>query len=218
MHPAPISVVALACAVALVEPTERFELPSSGLRLARQVTPGAFFGVVGRRAAVFGYEPRPSEVWVYPLKLLDDFRLSFALEGYPLDIDGLDVIASIDARPEATIFTYSHAAFTVRQVMYVPIDEPGAIMLLDVATTLPMRITASFRPRLRLMWPAGLMTPYAGWNRDAQIYSITEETRRFAGVVGMPGTRDLSLMPYVVFDDFVLVARGFSLVCATGRA
>lgn len=175
---------------------DRFPLPSSGLQLSRRVAPGAFFDVVGRRAAVFGYETRPFEVWVYPLKVLDDFRLSFALEGYPIEIEGLDVIASIEARPEATVFTYSHAAFTVRQIVYVPIDEPGVVMLLDVATTLPMRVTASFRPRLRLMWPAGLMTPYVGWNAGAQTYAITEETRRFAGVVGSPGARDLSLMPY----------------------
>lgn len=162
-------VVALAQTATFPQPAgvERFEFRSSGLRLARRVTPGAFFDVVGRRAAAFGYEARPLEVWVYPLKLLDDFRLSFALEGYPLEIDGLDVIASIEARPEATVFTYSHAAFTVRQVAYVPIDEPGLVILLDVTTTLPMRITAAFRPRLQLMWPAGQMTPSVGWHPDA---------------------------------------------------
>jgi glycogen debranching enzyme len=175
---------------------QKFDLKSSGLRLSRAVTPAAFFDVVGRRSAAFGYEGRPFEVWVYPMKLLDDFRLSFALEGYPLEIDGLDVIASIDVRPEATTLTYSHAAFTVRQVMIAPVDEPGVVLLLDVATTRPMRITASFRPRLRLMWPAGLMTAYVSWQADAHAYAITEETGRFAGVVGAPGARDVSLMPY----------------------
>ena len=69
-------------------------------------------------------------------------------------------------------------------------------MLLDVSTTLPLRITAAFRPRLRLMWPAGLMTPNVSWDESERVYALTEESRRFAGVVGSPAARDVSLMPY----------------------
>lgn len=171
-------------------------LPTSGLTLERATHPGAFFDVAGRRAAVFGYEHRGLEAWAYPLQLLDGFRLSFSLEGYPLQVPAEELLATITARPEATVFTYSHAAFTVRQILFVPIDEPAIVMLLDVRTTLPMRITASFRPRLKLMWPAGLMTPYVSWNEQEHLYTIGEESRRFAAVVAAPGARDLSLMPY----------------------
>ena len=95
--------------------------------------------------------------------------------------------------PEATVFTYSHAAFSVRQIIFVPVDEPAIVMLLDVSTTLPIRITAAFRPRLRLMWPAGLMTPYVSWDQSERVYALTEESRRFAGVVGSPvGRRHLA--------------------------
>ena len=52
----------------------RFPMPKSGLELERPVRPGAFFDVVGRRAALFGYETSGLEAWVYPLKLVDDFR------------------------------------------------------------------------------------------------------------------------------------------------
>ena len=38
----------------------------------------------------------------------------------------------IDVRPEATTFTYSHAGFTVRQIIFAPVDEPAIVMLLDV--------------------------------------------------------------------------------------
>ena len=175
---------------------ERFAGESSGLALARAVTPGAFFDVVGRRAAVFGYEDRPFEVWVYPLKILDDFSLAFALEGYPLDLAGRDIISTVEVRPEATSFTYSHAAFTVRATIFAPLDEPGVVVLLDVRTTLPIRVTASFRPRLRLMWPAGSMTANTGWDPRTRRYTLTEESGRFAAVIGSPGSQDLSLMPY----------------------
>lgn len=174
----------------------RFPLRPSGLELARPARAGAFFDVVGRRSAVFGYEHRGLEAWVYPLKLLDDFRLSFRLEGYPLDIEGADILASVAVRPEATIFTYSHAAFTVRQIVFAPVMEPGVVMLLDLDSSLPLSVTGSFRPRLALMWPAGLQTGDLGWDEEERLYTITEETKRFAAVVGAPGARDLSVMPY----------------------
>jgi glycogen debranching enzyme len=168
----------------------------SGLELSRQTHPGKFFDVVGRRAAVFGYENRGFEAWAYPVKLVDDVRLSFRVEGYPLEMEGVAIQSGITVRPEATTFTYSHAAFTVRQTLYAPVDEPGIVMLLDVDTVLPMTVIASFRPRLRLMWPAGLMTGDLGWDEKEQVYTIGEETKRFAAAIGSPGARDLSVMPY----------------------
>jgi glycogen debranching enzyme len=171
-------------------------LPATGLLLERPTYSGRFFDAIGRRAAVFGYEHRGFEAWVYPVKILEDFRLLFTLRGYPLEIPAEDILATITTRPEATTFTYSHAAFTVRQIIFVPIDQPAIIMLMDVQTTLPIRITAAFRPRLRLMWPAGLMTPNISWSETEHIYTVTEESRRFAGAIGSPAAQDLALMPY----------------------
>ena len=176
--------------------TPKFTLKRSGPELERHTRLGAFFDVVGRRSAVFGYENRSLEAWVYPMKILDDFNLSFNLQGYPLDIHGPDVAVGITVRPEATIFTYSHAAFTVRQIIFAPIEEPGIIMLLDVQSVLPLTITGSFRPKLRLMWPAGLMTGYLGWDEKDHVYTVSEETGRFVGMIGSPAARDVSLMPY----------------------
>ena len=174
----------------------RFPLPATGLALDRPIRSGRFFDVVGRRSAVFGYEGHGLEAWVYPLKLVDEMQLSFRLRDYPVEIEGTSVLASISVRPEATVFTYSHAAFTVRQIVFAPVDEPGIVMLLDVRTTLPMTVIGALRPRLRPMWPAGLMTPNAGWDDKVRAYWITEESGKFAGLVGSPGARDVSIMPY----------------------
>ena len=133
---------------------------------------------------------------MYPLEVLDGFSLSFRLEGYPLDIDGRDIMARIEVRPEATTLVYAHAAFTVRQVMFAPIDEPGLVILLDIATTLPITITGAFRPRLRLMWPATSMTSNLSWDDAEHVYYVTEESRRYAAVIGCPLARDVSVMPY----------------------
>lgn len=176
--------------------TPKFNLTKSGLELERRTQAGTFFDVVGRKSAVAGYENRSFEAWVYPLKFLDDFKLSFRLEGYPLDIQGTEIMTSINVRPEATTLTYTHAAFTVRQIIFAPLEEPGIVILFDVESVLPLTITASFRPRLKLMWPAGLMTGNLNWDEKAHVYYLTEETHRFVGIVGSPVARDISVMPY----------------------
>jgi len=174
----------------------RFDPPVSGLSLERATRMGAFVDVVGRRSAFVGYEHRGLEAWVYPLKLLDDLRLGFAIEGYPLEIPGGEILARIIATPEQTAFIYAHSVFTARQITFAPIEEPALVVLLDIDSTLPVRISASFRPRLRLMWPAGLQTGNIGWNAAEHVYEVTEETGRFAGVIGSPLAREGSLMPY----------------------
>jgi glycogen debranching enzyme len=196
----------------------KFALPKSGLELTRRTQDGSFFDVVGRKSAIFGYESQPLEAWVYPLKILNDFDLAFRLDGYPLDIPGREIEVSITARPEATVFTYSHAAFTVRQIIFAPIEEPGIVMLLDVQSVLPMTITASFRPRLKLAWPAGLMTPNVDWDQRDHAYALTEETRRFVGMIGSPAAEDISLMPYQEEPRDVPVRFVVKVPLATAKA
>jgi glycogen debranching enzyme len=174
----------------------RFALPRTGLEIAGPTRQGRFLDVVGRRSALFGYENRDLEAWVYPLKLVDGLSLSFRLKDYPLDIEGKDIETGIVVRPEATILTYSHAAFTVREILVAPVEEPGIVVLLDVDSVLPMTITGTFRPRLRLMWPAGLMTPNVDWDEKEHVYVLSEESKRFAGILGSPSARDVSVMPY----------------------
>src|SRR5918995_6314267 len=130
------------------------------------------------------------------MKLLDDLQLSFRIEGYPLEFRAADLAVLIHARPEATTFTYSHAAFTVNHTIFAPVDEPGIIMLLDIKSTLSMSVTVSFRPELKLAWPAGLMTGNLDWDKKEHVYYITEESKRFVGMIGSPAGQDLSVMPY----------------------
>ena len=160
------------------------------------VRQASFFDVVGRRSAAVGYEGRGFEVWVPPLQVASDVRLSFKLRGYPLDIDGATAATGVTVRPESTTFTYTHAAFTVRQTLWAPIDEPAVVMRLEVESVLPLTIYGSFRPRLKLMWPAGLMTNNVEWKDDAHVYVLSEEAKQYAAVLGGPLVRDLSVMPY----------------------
>ena len=190
----------IACVVARPaaqhEMTRRFVRATSALTLSRGITTGAFFDVVGRRSAAFGYEGRSLEAWVYPLKVLDRFQLSYRLEGYPLAVPLADLPGTIEVKPEATTFTATHAAFTIRQIVFAPLDEPAVVILLDIDTTLPITIVGSFRPALRPMWPAGAPTSNVGWDGTARLYELTEESGRLAAVVGVPGGVDQSVMPY----------------------
>src|SRR4029453_13489585 len=77
-----------------------------------------------------------------------------------------------------------------------PVDEPGIILLLAVQSCVPMTVNFSFRPRLKLAWPAGLMTGNLEWDEKLHAYFITEESKRFVGVIGSPAARDVSVMPY----------------------
>jgi glycogen debranching enzyme len=61
---------------------------------------------------------------------------------------------------------------------------------------LPLSVIGSFRPRLKLMWPAGLMTADVHWDEKASLYMLGEETKRFVAVLAAPGARDLAVMPY----------------------
>jgi glycogen debranching enzyme len=174
----------------------KFPLTKSGLELERRTHAGAFLDVLGRKSAVLGYEHKQLEAWAYPLEILDRFEVSFRLEGYPLELSGADTSATINVRPEATTITYSHAAFTVRQIIFAPLDEPGVVMLFDVDSVLPLTLNVRFHPRLKLMWPAGLMTGSLSWDERARAYFITEATGRYVGMIGSPAARDVSEMPY----------------------
>ena len=168
----------------------------TGLVRSRAVHSTAFFDVVGRRAAAVGFEGRGFEVWVHPLQIAKDVQLSFRLAGYPLEVDGVTAATGIEVRPESTTFVYTHAAFTVRQTLFAPIDEPALVMRLEVRSVLPLTIYGSFRPRLKLMWPAGLMTQNIEWKEKENVYYLTEEAKKYVGILGGPLVEDLSVMPY----------------------
>ena len=148
--------------------------------------------VSGRRAALLGYEGRGLEAWVYPLKVLDDFSLAFASRAIRWNRRPATRHPH-PVRPEATIVTYAHAAFTVRQILFAPIDTPGLVMLLDVDSALPMRVSAGASDRgCRPHVARGADDGQPGWDRGTRPTRVTEETGRFAAAIGVPGARDES--------------------------
>ena len=131
-----------------------FEVEPGPLTLSRPANPGAPFTKSGRKFAILGVESGSFEAWAYPLKLLRNFELSFLLGSSTRPLAGRDLVRRIDVNPEATVLTFVHQAFTVRAIYITPLEEPGALVLLDVDSTEPLTVVASFLPVLQPMWPA----------------------------------------------------------------
>jgi len=88
------------------------------------------------------------EAWVYPLKLLRDFHLRFETEGRALPAESL--ARTIITRPESSTIVYTGDTFSVRETFSVPVNEPGAIISLEVETEFPLEN----RSRLPARFPA----------------------------------------------------------------
>jgi len=131
----------------------RFAIAPSPIGLRGDVRPRQYLGVVGPRSAWLGVETGEAELWVHPLRLASGFRLDFRIPDYTEPVRGRDVARTVEVRPEATTITYTHAAFTVRQHVIPPLDEPGLLVLLEVDATKPLEVVASFRTALQYTWP-----------------------------------------------------------------
>src|SRR6202011_660022 len=154
------------------------------LELSRPVRPWEFLCTVGTRAGLFGNEAGRMEAWVYPLKLLRDFHLDFHSEGRVLPAEKL--VRTVIVRPESSTLVYTGDTFSVRETFLVPVNEPGAIILLEVETEQPLEIEAQFLRDFQLEWPAALGGTYSFWDKDQRAFYLGEETKKFSAFVGSP--------------------------------
>jgi glycogen debranching enzyme len=170
------------------EPLTPTPLPwvSSALALDGPARPGAFLGVEGRRAAALGVETGALEVWAWPLKLVRDLTLSFQLPLYAEPIPAAAVTRHVEMTPAGATIVYTHSAFTVRERIFVPTDEPAVVIVLEVEAVRPMEIVVSFHGDLQLAWPGGIGGQYLLWNDTTRAFELTESRREVNAVVGSP--------------------------------
>ena len=165
---------------------KKFPIPTNPIALSRDARRGTYFDAVGRRAAILGVEEGRFESWVYPMKLFHDCRLTVSIEGGDDNIDLASYARSVTAKPESFTITYAHPQFSIREIVFSPIDEPGSIILFDIDTARPLTLMVSFVPDLKPMWPGGLGGQYAAWNQQAKFFVISESRRKFNGLIGSP--------------------------------
>jgi len=145
---------------------------AKSLELSRAARPWEFFCTVGTRAGLFGNESGRMEAWVYPLKLLRDFRLKFHVDGRALPAETL--ARTVVVRPESSTILYTGDTFSVRETFFVPVKEPGAVILLDIETEQPLEIEASFLRDFQLEWPGALGGTYSFWDKEQRAFYLGE--------------------------------------------
>lgn len=194
---------ALLTSLAIAQPgtIRRFALADNPVALTRLAQPSTYFDKVGRKFAILGTESGSFEAWAYPLKLVRDFEFSFFVGSSTEPIRGNAIARFVTARPEATTITYAYQSFTVRATYCTPVDQPGALVLLDVDATEPLSIVCSFLPVLQPMWPAGIGGQYAAWNDEVRAYLISEPTRKNHAFIGSPSAEGISYTPAHMLSD-----------------
>ncbi len=185
----------------------KFEIAPSPIGLRGDVRPRQYVGVVGRKAAWLGSETGEAELWVHPLKLANDFSLDFKIPDYEDPIRGADVARTIEVRPEVTTITYSHATFTVKQHILAPLDEPGLLVLLDVATFRPLEIGVRFRMVFQYAWPGAFGGQYVSWNDSLKAFLLSESLRQRNAYIGSPWASTASSHPAHALPDAPTVFR-----------
>ncbi|MEJ2637872.1 MAG: GH116 family glycosyl hydrolase [Calditrichia bacterium] len=178
-----------------------FQLEKNTLQLTRSAQVGTPFDKVGRKFAIIGEESGSFEAWAYPLKLFRSFNFSFFIGSSTRPIQAKEIVRYIDVTPEATTITYTYQSFTIRATYITPVDEAGAMILLDVNATEPLAIVCGFLPILQPMWPAGIGGQYASWNKELKAYLISEPTRKNHGLIGSPAASGISSTPAHMLSD-----------------
>jgi hypothetical protein len=167
-------------------PIGRFVRPTNPIALMGSVRPERYMEASGRQAAFLGREDGSFEAWVYPLKVLHDFQLSFGTAAYAAPIPGASLASTVDVRPETSSVRYSHAAFTVDATWFVPLTENGGVVLLDISTSEPLTIVVQFRTDLKPMWPAALGGQYSSWDDTLKAYVVGEASGKHWALIGSP--------------------------------
>ncbi len=159
---------------------------TSPLDLSGPARPAGYLSATGRRAAAFGTEQGSFEIWAWPLKLLYGFELAFKTPLYDQPIPGHEVARRVVVSPAGVTVVYSHAAFTVTQRVFAPLDEPAVVSVLEVDAVRPIEIIARFRPALQYAWPAALGGQYVFWDNARRAFVLSESRRQVNAMVGSP--------------------------------
>ncbi len=173
----------IALLTGLAFPTHADE-PPRPMELSRTDRPWEFLSSVGQRAGLFGNETGNFEAWVYPLKILRDFHLRFLMDGRVIPAEAL--ARTLTVRPESCTILYSGDTFSVRETFFVPVHEPGAVIIIDVETAQPLDVQVAFERDFQLEWPAGLGGTYSFWDPKLGAFYFGEEQKKFSALVGSP--------------------------------
>ena len=143
-----------------------------------------FIAVHGGRSVIMGYPGAGLEVWGYPFQILSGYRISFRPVGSATEADGGALLRRVDYRPDSVIRTYIGPNYLVREKIFVPLDQPAAILSYEVEGATQVDVTIHFQPVMDLMWPGSVGGQYTRWNPDLPGYTITEPEHGNSASIG----------------------------------
>lgn len=147
---------------------------------------GRFVAAHGERSAVMGYPEAGLEIWAYPLQILSGYQLRFREAGKVAPIDGLAVLSRVEYRPTEIVRVYTGSDFVVREHLFVPLHEPGAVLTYEVEGRPDVQIEVRFQPSLDLMWPGALGGQTIGWDDTLSAYVEREPLHGFNAIIRSP--------------------------------
>ncbi len=174
----------LSCSLLLPCSNALAEQSGQTLELSRPIRSWEFVSAVGTRAGIFGNEQGTLEAWVYPLKILRDFHLRFHINGATLPAESL--ARTLIVHPESSTIVYTGDVFSVRETLFVPVHESGAIIAFDVDASEPLEIEAVFNRDFQMEWPAALAGVGEEWDPTLRAFRFGEESGKFEALVGSP--------------------------------
>jgi glycogen debranching enzyme len=200
---APLAILSSAMAQGTLQPIPAFPLSDGPLIIRQNAQPRHPFTVTGSTGAILGLQNGNVELWMLPTKVFSNLHLSAELDGYTVPIDLTADAATIDVQPDHTTITYSHAAITVRQHMFIPAGDSdqfkGAIIFFEIESLRPTVLTISFEPAMVQQWPAASFgRPSASWRPIGAggAFVLSTDDPAIFGMVGMPNATSGPLAPY----------------------
>ncbi len=93
---------------------------------------------------------------------------------------------TITTRPESSTIQYAGDTFAIRETLFVPVHEPGAVITISVETAQPIEVEAVLERDFQLEWPAAIGGSYLNWDPNLHAFLLGEEQKKFAAFVGSP--------------------------------
>lgn len=152
------------------------------------VGPSRFVAVHGRRALIAGYATGGLEVWAYPFQIVSDYRVAFRVAGSTMPIPGAEILSRVTYEPDRVTRMYLGPDFIVRERLFVPLDQSGAIVTYEVESQRGVEIEVHATPVLNLMWPGALGGQSTAWNEKLSAYVLSEPEDGFSAAVGSAET------------------------------
>ncbi|WP_348266106.1 hypothetical protein P8936_09245 [Edaphobacter paludis] len=133
-----------------------------------------------------GYASPGLDMWAYPLQLLSDYQISFLEPGLVNPIDGLKLLRRIEYHPTEIVRVYIGSDFVVREHLFIPQHQPGAIITYEVQGRSKILIAVHFEPSLNLMWPGALGGQSIHWDNSVSGYVEEEPLYGYSAILASP--------------------------------